>query len=88
MFNEQNYEVSDVEFDELQELLELSVKDTVESEARETAQHELEILADQIFTGYGDTEEELVENLRYTAQFNPISETALDLRDEAFRVLL
>lgn len=82
-----NFEANDLEYIEMQELLTESVRDTVESEARETAQSELEQLANDIEASFGESEEELIENLRFTAEMNPISETAFDLRDEAFKVL-
>ncbi len=82
-----DYEAFDTDFNEMQELLTLSVKDTIESEARENAQSELEQLANDIEASFGESEEELIENLRFTAEMNPISETAFDLRDEAFQVL-
>lgn len=77
-------EYNDMDALELESLLEESVKDTVEKEKAE----ELTLLADQIEIGFGDSEEELTDNLRATALTNPISEVAHELREQGFKLLL
>ena len=49
---------------------------------------ELDAMADMIEAKDIETEhEEFIENLRYTAEFSPISETAVDLRFKAIGIL-
>lgn len=82
-----NPEAFDVEYDEMQELLIESVKIDVLAEAKENARTQLLELADDVEISYGDEESELIENLRFTAEQNPLSETAYDLMNEALEVL-
>jgi hypothetical protein len=48
--------------------------------------NELLALADALEATFPE-EEELIENLRFTAEVNPISETAIDLKMEAMEIL-
>ncbi len=76
-----DFECGEAEFLGMAELMELSARESAESEARE----ELEQLANDLEQGGFD--EELVESLRFTASQNPLSETAFDLREESFIAL-
>lgn len=80
-----NPEAFDADFSELNELLELSVQHTVETfeQASERETAELRQLADDIEA----IDEELAERLRETADHNPLSETAVDLKLEAYDLL-
>lgn len=82
-----NPEAFDVEYDEMQELLIESVKIDVLAEAKENARTQLLELADDVEISYGDEESELIENLRFTAEQNPLSETASDLMNDAMGIL-
>lgn len=82
-----NPEAFDVEYDEMQELLIESVKIDVLAEAKENARTQLLELADDVEISYGDEESELIENLRFTAEQNPLSETAYDLMNDAMGIL-
>ncbi len=77
-------EVQEEEVFGIQDLMNESMRLDAETEAAD----ELEQLADDLEVNHADTESELIENLRYTAQMNPLSETAFDLRREAFQYFL
>ncbi len=82
-----NFEANDLEYIEMQELMIESVKETVKTEGLQASQAELRQLAANIELAFGGAEEELIGSLRFTAEMNPISETAYDLREEALEVL-
>lgn len=58
------------------------------TQAETSAEVELDAMADLVEAKDFNCEyDEIVENLRDTAEFNPISETAFDLKVKAMRIL-
>ena len=91
-------EIMDLDADEKQALLIESIKATIANDSQEAERsfaqacnaetNLLEALAKALRnSSYGDEVAELIEQLEMTADFNPLSETAEDLKVEAMEWL-